>query len=78
MRQTCQKKNDLAKYSGTSLISTTLYNIRRERRDEFIAEGFRKDDLFRWRALDMMQNYSGGRFQLLGQELLELYKMDDL
>jgi len=51
------KENDLAIYSGTSTVSTTLYNIRRERRDEFIAEGMRKDDLYRWRALDMMQNY---------------------
>lgn len=51
------KENDLAIYSGSSKVSTTLYNIRRERRDEFIAEGIRRDDLYRWRALDMMKNY---------------------
>ncbi|MCM0238260.1 RagB/SusD family nutrient uptake outer membrane protein [Bacteroides fragilis] len=51
------KENDLAKYSGTDLVDKTLYNIRRERRCEFIAEGMRRDDLYRWRALDMMQNY---------------------
>lgn len=51
------KEIDLARYSGTNLIDATLYNIRRERRSEFIADGMRKDDLYRWRALDMMQNY---------------------
>lgn len=34
-----------------------MYNIRRERRCEFIAEGMRWDDLKRWRALDMVKNY---------------------
>ena len=48
---------DLARYSGTELVDKTLYNIRRERRSEFIADGMRKDDLYRWRSLDMMQNY---------------------
>lgn len=51
------KENDLAKYSGTSIVDKTLYNIRRERRSEFIAEGRRLDDLYRWRSLDMMKNY---------------------
>jgi hypothetical protein len=68
------KENDLAKYSGTSLISTTLYNIRRERRDEFIAEGFRKDDLFRWRALDMMQNYQVEGFNYWDKNYLNYTK----
>ena len=39
------------------MIDKTLYNIRRERRCEFIAEGMRKDDLLRWRSLDKMKNY---------------------
>lgn len=51
------KEIDLARYSGTQLVDATTYNIRRERRSEFIADGMRKDDLYRWRALDMMQNY---------------------
>lgn len=51
------KEIDLAKYSGSSLVDKTLYNIRRERRNELIGEGFRLNDLYRWRALDMMQNY---------------------
>lgn len=48
------KENDLAVWSKGVMVDETLYNIRRERRCEFIAEGFRLDDLHRWRALDMM------------------------
>ena len=47
--------HDLALYSaGQRITSPTLYNIRRERRCEFISEGMRKDDLLRWRALDQL------------------------
>ncbi len=49
-----EKENDLAVWSKGVMVDKTLYNIRRERRCEFIAEGFRLDDLRRWRALDMM------------------------
>lgn len=49
------KENDLAVWSGSQMIDKTLYNIRRERRCEFIAEGMRKDDLLRWRSLDKMK-----------------------
>lgn len=51
------KENDLAVWSGSQQVDATLYNIRRERRCEFIAEGMRKDDLFRWRSLDKMKGY---------------------
>lgn len=51
------RERDLAKYSGSNPVDATLYNIRRERRCEFIAEGMRKDDLYRWRALDQMLRY---------------------
>lgn len=51
------KENDWAKYSAGKLVDPTLYNIRRERRCEFMAEGMRYDDLKRWRALDQVQNY---------------------
>ena len=34
-----------------------MYNIRRERRCEFIAEGMRNNDLRRWRAMDQLRNY---------------------
>lgn len=51
------EEKDLAVWSGNEQVSKMLYNIRRERRCEFIAEGMRKDDLFRWRSLDKMKNY---------------------
>ena len=45
-------KCDWGAYSGGQLLSDkTLYNIRRERRCELIAEGLRWMDLQRWRAL---------------------------
>src|SRR3546814_17617415 len=51
-----EAKNDLAAYSGGNLLSDkTLYNIRRERRCEFMAEGLRYMDLKRWRTLDQLQ-----------------------
>ena len=58
------KELDFARYSGSELVSTTLYNIRRERRIEFAAEGLRLNDLKRWRALDMMQGYHVEGFDL--------------
>ncbi|MFJ1350943.1 RagB/SusD family nutrient uptake outer membrane protein [Capnocytophaga canimorsus] len=66
------KENDWAKYSAGVLVNPTLYNIRRERRCEFIAEGMRFDDLKRWRALDQVQNY-----QIEGINLwAEMYQED--
>ena len=58
------KEIDFARYSGSEFVSTTLYNIRRERRIEFAAEGLRLNDLKRWRALDMMQGYHVEGFDL--------------
>ena len=46
---------DLGLYSaGQRITSKVLYNIRRERRCEFIQEGQRLMDLIRWRALDQL------------------------
>lgn len=51
------KEEDLAKYSGSGTVDVVLYNIRRERRNElFATDGLRLDDLYRWRALDNMEN----------------------
>lgn len=51
-----EAKNDLGAYSAGSLLTDkTLYNIRRERRDEFISEGMRMYDLKRWRSLDQLK-----------------------
>ncbi len=41
-------------YSKGQLVDATLYNIRRERAVEFIGEGYRYDDLLRWRAMDQL------------------------
>lgn len=46
--------NDLGVWSGSSMVDATLYNIRRERRNEFIGEGMRWDDLKRWRSWDRL------------------------
>lgn len=37
-------------------ISNLLYEIRRERRIELVAEGFRLDDLMRWNAMKLLEN----------------------
>lgn len=68
-----EKENDLAVWSRGQAIDKTLYNIRRERRCEFIAEGMRFDDLKRWRALDMMVGYQPEGFKLWGTKNEELY-----
>lgn len=49
-----EAETDWAAYSHGRLVDATLYNIRRERRCEFVGEGFRLDDLMRWRALDQL------------------------
>ena len=51
-----EAKGDWGAYSQGSLIDATLYNIRRERRCEFIGEGMRWDDLVRWRSMDQLVN----------------------
>ena len=45
---------DWGAYSAGVQISPTLFNIRRERRDELMAEGLRFMDLKRWRSLDQL------------------------
>ncbi|MCH5232857.1 MAG: RagB/SusD family nutrient uptake outer membrane protein [Muribaculaceae bacterium] len=45
---------DWGAYSAGGTVSPTLYNVRRERRCELSAEGFRMDDLRRWRSLDQL------------------------
>lgn len=50
-----QENSDWGAYSaGTKLGDKVLYNIRRERRCELMAEGLRWMDLQRWRALDQL------------------------
>lgn len=46
--------NDWGAYSAGNLVDATLYNIRRERRSEMLAEGLRYMDLRRWRSMDQL------------------------
>jgi len=49
---------DWGSYSAGAQIDATLYNIRRERSVELMAEGLREMDLKRWRAMDqLIDNY---------------------
>jgi len=49
-----KETQDWGAYSAGTIITPTLYNIRRERRNELMAEGLRFMDLKRWRAMDQM------------------------
>lgn len=49
-----EAKYDWGAYSAGMLIDPTLYNIRRERRCELMAEALRYMDLKRWRAMDQL------------------------
>ena len=50
-----KEKEDWGAYTAGILLSDkVLYNIRRERRCEFIAEGLRDMDLKRWRSYDQL------------------------
>ncbi len=52
-----EAEGDFGAYSHGQLVDATLYNIRRERRNEFIGEGMRWADLKRWRACDQIDGY---------------------
>ncbi len=51
---TKESKTDWGAWSAGALVDPTLFNIRRERRCELMAEGFRAADVRRWRAMDQM------------------------
>lgn len=68
------KEDDWTKYSGSQLVDPTLFNIRRERRVELMSEGFRMNDLKRWRALDKVKNYQIEGFNLWGGEIEKMYE----
>lgn len=44
----------MSAYTAGRLVDATMYNIRRERACELMSEGFRWDDLRRWRAMDQL------------------------
>lgn len=70
---------DWGAYSSGQLINATLYNIRRERRNELMAEGLRFMDLKRWRAMDQMIStaYHVEGFKLWGP-MQNWFKADQL
>lgn len=68
------KETDWAVYSAGSKVSPLLYNIRRERRVEFLEEGLRMNDLKRWRALDQIDNWMPEGINLWNSELYEEYE----
>lgn len=73
-----EAENDWAAYTAGELIDPTLYNIRRERRCELMADGKRFDDLRRWRAMDQLINqpYHIEGFHLWNTPMQQWY--DDL
>lgn len=64
------QETNLMKYSGSSLVDATTFNIRRERLSEYFVEDFglpmgaRWMDMKRWRAFDMAKNYQPQGFNL--------------
>lgn len=79
---TQEAKGDFGAYSHGQLIDPTLYNIRRERRNELCAEALRWEDLKRWRACDQFISkpyrvegmlYWGSKYE---EQLKDLCKVD--
>jgi len=66
-------QGDWGAYSAGNLVDATLYNIRRERRCELMAEGMRYSDIKRWRSLDQVQNYQIEGFNLWGGAMEDWY-----
>lgn len=73
-----EAKYNWGAYSGGNLVDPTLYNIRRERNCELMAEGFRSMDLKRWRSMDQMIStpYHVEGFKLWGP-MKDWYNKDD-
>lgn len=73
-------ENDWGAYSaGKGLTDKTLYNIRRERRCEYLSEGLRYMDLCRWRAMDQMTTipYIPEGIHLWGTDMVNWYDGSD-
>jgi hypothetical protein len=53
-----KERDNWGSWSAGQQIDATLYNIRRERSVELLAEGLREQDVKRWRAMDqLISNY---------------------
>lgn len=75
-----EAENDWGAYSAGQLVDEVLYNIRRERRCEFLAEGLRYMDLRRWRAMDqlMREPYIVEGFHLWNTPMQNWYEPEEL
>ncbi len=76
-----EAKGDWGAYTaGVMLTDKTLYNIRRERRCELIAEDFRHMDLQRWRSYDQLitNPYHIEGFHIWNTPMQEWYPLDEL
>lgn len=76
-----EAENDWGAFTaGTVISDPTLYNIRRERRSELLAEGFRYMDLRRWRSMDQLKDepYHMEGFHLWNSPMQEWYNESDL
>lgn len=71
-----EEKVDWAVYSAGEHVTPLLYNIRRERRCELLAEGMRMRDLKRWRALDQVKNFVIEGVNLWESDLQYAYMKD--
>jgi len=72
------QENDWGAYSAGTLVDATLFNIRRERRNEFVSEGMRMADLKRWRAMDQVKDYVVEGFNLWSEAYdADAYKDED-
>lgn len=71
---TIEAETDWGAYSQGGLIDATLFNIRRERRCEFIGEGRRMDDLLRWRAMDQLNGFQIEGCKIWGEEMAGYYE----
>lgn len=70
-----ESQTDWGAWSAGHLVDPTLFNIRRERRCELMAEGFRAADVRRWRAMDQMID---NPYHILGVNVWEsLYENPD-
>lgn len=75
-----REKLDWGAYTaGRLLDDPVLYNIRRERRCELMAEGLRWFDLIRWRSLDQMmtERYHVEGFHLWNTPMTEWYNFSE-
>ncbi len=61
---------DWGLYSGNTTVDKTLFNIRRERRAEFVAENMRLADMLRWRSFDHLNTEN---VQVMGMNFWDEY-----